>query len=269
MLPIFFLDGMISKCYNYPVITDIILRCQTGSNFMSANFCEKCGGPIQNGICTNCGVQASAQPAMQQAEYYPQQAQQPQQVYTQPQQMAYQQPQQPIYNQADQEGMFISPDEHVIYQMGTGYAQMFLAGGGITSNAAAITNKRVYYKGKALGTVGHCKITQVIDLKDISSVGIYRVFNIGLIIVGALIALMTIIPGLAMIGDGGIAMIIGGLFFGGLFILAAFLSARRILRIEHAGGVIAVDMKSFSKAECENFRINLFRAKDAITNYHA
>ncbi len=117
---------MLLKWYNqYIKLTRFTGVSQDGF-YMSANFCGKCGGAVQNGVCTNCSAQIEVQPVMQQANYYPQQLQQ---VYAQ---QAYQQVQaqpQPVYNQADQEGMFISPDEKVMYQMGAGYAQMFLAGG--------------------------------------------------------------------------------------------------------------------------------------------
>ncbi len=99
--------------------------------------------------------------------------------------------------------------------------------------------------------------------------GIYRVFNVAMLVFGIIIAVIGLIAGIAIGSGGGVGLLVSSLFIGGFFILAAFLTARRVLRIEHAGGCIAVDMKSFSKAECENFRIALFRAKDEITGYHA
>lgn len=209
---------------------------------MAANFCSKCGNTLENGICSSCNTQPVST------------------VETQPQKQA--------YSQADKEGMFISEDEKVLFQMGKGYAQMFLAGGGITSNAAAITNKRVYYKGKTLGTIGHCKSTQIVDLKDVTSVGIYRVFNIFLLVFGIILMIAALVA-LVMLGDAQSTIAVTGCGFavGLILMLTAFIGARRVLKIEHAGGCIAVDMRSFSKKDCENFRIALFRAKDNITNY--
>lgn len=209
---------------------------------MAANFCSKCGNTLENGICSICDAQTVN---TTEAE-----------------------PQKQVYSQADKEGMFISEDEKVLFQMGKGYAQMFLAGGGITSNAAAITNKRVYYKGKTLETLGHCKTTQVVDLKEITSVGIFRVFNVALLVLG-IILMFTSIAIFASLGDqsNATAVVIGTFAVGLILMLTAFIGARRVLRIEYAGGSIAVDMRSFSKKDCENFRIALFRAKDNITNY--
>lgn len=211
---------------------------------MAANFCSKCGSTLENGVCPACNAADNQAAANQQT------------------------PQKQIYNQSDKEGMFITPDEHVLFQMGKGYAQMFLAGGGITSNAAAVTNKRVYYKGKTLGTIGHCKSTQIVDLKDVTSVGIYRVFNVFLLVFGIILMIAAIAIAIAG-GDNSntIAVTVGGFIVGLVLVITAFIGARRVLRIDHAGGSISVDMRCFSKKDCENFRIALFRAKDNITKY--
>jgi hypothetical protein len=123
-------------------------------------------------------------------------------------------------------------------------------------------------KGKTLETLGHCKTTQVVDLKEITSVGIFRVFNVALLVLG-IILMFTSIAVFASLGDqsSATAVVIGTFAVGLILMLTAFISARRVLRIEYAGGSIAVDMRSFSKKDCENFRIALFRAKDNITNY--
>ena len=52
-----------------------------------------------------------------------------------------------------------------------------------------------------------------------------------------------------------------------LMVAGAFIGARTLLRVDYAGGCIALDIKSFSKKECEDFRLAVYRAKDRITNY--
>lgn len=215
-----------------------------------AQFCGNCGRPTVNGRCPVCeGVQPVAANA-------------PQPQYNAPR---------PVYDQSDNEGRFIDNDERLIYQLGSGYLGTFLAGGGLTKNAAAVTNKRVYYKGKAFAALGvglrRCKITQIIDLKDITCVGIYKAFNIALVIMAAFIFLGCLIGMIAISGAAGIALGVGGMFVSGLMVAGAFIGARTLLRIDYAGGCIALDIKSFSKKECEDFRLAIYREKDRITNY--
>lgn len=222
------------------------------------NFCANCGQPTVNGRCPVCDA---AQP--NQAQPDTAYAQQPQPAYA---------AQPVIYNQSDNEGRFIDPDEQAIYQLGSGYIGTFLAGGGLTKNAAAVTNKRVYYKGKAFASLGglglrRCKITQIIDLKDITCVGIYKAFNIALVVMAALLFLAGIIVMAAIPFGGGTVAGIIMMTVAALMVAGAFIGSRTLLRVDYAGGCIALDIKSFSKKECEDFRIAVYRAKDRITNY--
>lgn len=233
----------------------------------TTTYCAYCGHPTVDGRCTVCG---SIQPdPVQPNQPQPNQAQpNPAQPYA-----AYVPPTQPIiYNQSDGEGAFIDPNEQVVYQLGSGYLGTFLAGGGITKNMAAVTNKRVYYKGKALASVGgvglkRCKITQIIDLKDVTCVGIYKAFNIALVVIAVLlfisgIIIMALIPHGDGVAPGIIAMVVAA-----IMVAAAIVGARTMLRVDYAGGCIALDIKSFSKKACEDFRIAVYREKDRVTNY--
>ncbi len=225
-----------------------------------AQFCGNCGQPTINGRCPVCDA---AQPNQAQ----------PNTAYTQQPQPAYiPQPQPMLYNQSDNEGRFIDPDEQVLYQLGSGYLGTFLAGGGLTKNAAAVTNKRVYYKGKAFASLGglglrRCKITQIIDLKDITCVGIYKAFNIALVVMAVILFIAGIITMAAVPFGGGTVAGIIAMVVSALMVVGAFIGARTLLRVDYAGGCIALDIKSFSKKECEDFRLAVYRAKDRITNY--
>lgn len=247
-------------------------------------FCPECGGKIHNGICTQCGMQfaAAQQPvaaasapvqnaAPVQGMAMPAPAQpmpaQPQQ-YVQPQ---YAQPQQGFMPmRAPQETVksdFISPDERSLYDLGSGYLSSLLAGGGFGKATATVTNKRVYFKGESYVAMGlglkRCKTTQVADLKDITGISIYRYFNLGglifslfVILLGVIISVATDMLALLTISSVGL-----------IGVIAVFLSASTLMRVEHAGGFMAMDVRKFSKTACNDFRNTVFRAKDAITHY--
>ena len=247
------------------------------------SFCNVCGTPLVNGVCPKCTPQYAhsgagavpggfQQPGMQNAA--PGGFQQPGMQNAAP--GGFQQPgmqnaapggfQQLNMQKPAQGGDFGTPDESLIMKIGSGYVENFLSGVGMRNNTAILTNKRVYYSGKSYASFGigvkRCKAVQSVDLKDITGTGIYSVFNLALMIIGIIIADASLVLMLKIYGAFLIPLIIGL-----LFILIPFFTARTMLRIDYAGGYIALNMRKFSRAECTAFQKAVMAAKDNITDY--
>ena len=247
------------------------------------SFCNVCGTPLVNGVCPKCTPQYAhsgagaapggfQQPGMQNAA--PGGFQQPGMQNAAP--GGFQQPgmqnaapggfQQLNMQKPAQGGDFGTPDESLIMKIGSGYVENFLSGVGMRNNTAILTNKRVYYSGKSYASFGigvkRCKAVQSVDLKDITGTGIYSVFNLALMIIGIIIADVSLVLMLKIYGAFLIPLIIGL-----LFIVIPFFTARTMLRIDYAGGYIAINMRKFSRAECTAFQKAVMAAKDNITDY--
>ena len=237
-------------------------------------FCPNCGSRLINGVCPNCAPQRVNYSAPVAPVGAPAQAQGGaafggQGAYGAPGiNQGYAAPggyPQPV---ADNNGDFGTPDERLIMRIGSGYMENFLSGMGLMNNSAAVTNKRVYYKGKSFSSFGmgvkRCKAVQSVDLKDITGIGIYSMFNLALLIFGIIFMLAGIIfpcvgaPEYVWIPE---------LVLGLLFIIIALITTRTILRIDYAGGYIALNMRKFSRSECTNFHKAILAAKDQITDY--
>lgn len=237
-------------------------------------FCPTCGTRLINGVCPNCEPQrvnysANAAPVGAPAQAQGRAAFGGQGGYGAPgMNQGYAAPGGYPQPAADNKGDFGTPDERLIMSIGSGYMENFLSGMGLMNNSAAVTNKRVYYKGKSFSSFGmgvkRCKAVQSVDLKDITGIGIYSMFNLAMLILGIFFAL-----------DGIIISIIGAseyiwlptFLVGVLLITIALITTRTVLRIDYAGGFIALNMRKFSRGECTNFHKAILAAKDQITDY--
>lgn len=234
-------------------------------------FCPTCGSRLINGVCPNCepqrvnysapvGAPAQAQGGAAFGGQGGYGAPGMNQGYAAP--GGYPQP------AADNKGDFGTPDERLIMSIGSGYMENFLSGMGLMNNSAAVTNKRVYYKGKSFSSFGmgvkRCKAVQSVDLKDITGIGIYSMFNLAMLILGIFFALDGII--ISIIGAAGYIWL-PTFLVGVLLITIALITTRTVLRIDYAGGFIALNMRKFSRGECTNFHKAILAAKDQITDY--
>lgn len=248
------------------------------------NFCNVCGSPKVNGYCPKCnpgmfraGAQAgqTGAPVGQNGAPMGQAGAPMGGAYhgnaaagtatAQQAQGGYQQPyMQPVQGG---KGEFGTPDEELIMKIGSGYAENFLSGAGLVNNAALLTNKRVYYSGKCYASFGigvkRCKAVQSVDLKDITGTGIYSVFNIALLVIGIILTLASTVLMIIL----SFFAFLSPFLIGILFIVLPFVTARTMLRIDYAGGYIALNMRKFSRYECTTFQKAVLAAKDNITNY--
>lgn len=253
-------------------------------------FCNECGTPKVNGYCPKCNpemfrtgapVGRTGAPAGQPGAPIGQAGIPAGGAYqgnaaagtatAQYAQGGYQQPytQQPV--QGGGKGEFGTPDEELIMKIGSGYAENFMSGAGLVNNAALLTNKRVYYSGKCYASFGigvkRCKAVQSVDLKDITGTGIYSVFNVAMLVIGIVLALASLVMFIVFPLSYGLYFKLPPMVIGILFIAISLLTARTMLRIDYAGGYIALNMRKFSRAECTAFQKAVLAAKDNITSY--
>lgn len=218
-------------------------------------FCDKCDAMLVNGVCPNCSrAPASTQYQQTNAQY---------------------QPQQPMVNVNPNDerfkSIFMSPKEKFVCALGNGYLINFLANGLLSKGFAVISDKRVYYKGTSFEFTGK-KLTarkdaRTVDLKDVTGTEVASFNPISIMVM----AVMFIIAGivLSMIGcsasSGGVGV---GLFFiisvlmGGGLLITYRLVRKTLLKINYAGGYIAVPLSWYPAQEGENFQKMLRIAKD-------
>ena len=242
-------------------------------------FCNICGTQMINGVCPKCESQQANSGAPRLAPVssgapmggaYGNPSPAGQGAYGSPYGAPGQGKAGGIYQPiADSNGKFATSDEQLIMQIGSGYIENILSGAGFLNNSAAVTNKRVYYSGKSFTSFGigtkRCKAVQSVDLKDITGIGIYSLFNLAGIIIGGLLVLFSIVM-LAWFARA-VYMWLPTLIIGLISIFAALIGARTILRIDYAGGCIALNMRRYSRSECTRFQKAVIAAKDNITNY--
>lgn len=223
-------------------------------------FCVKCGSKMVDGVCSNCNSPAtnfvSDQQVVNVAPVYDPnlQSQQPPKS---------QSVNEMKYNVND--GAFISPEEYLVYKIGNSYAQSYMMTNNVSKDSVAVTNKRVYYSGKTYLGARRYKTTLVADLKEISCVGIYKSFNLLMLI----ISILLVLTGLYLGTEGSAEDLVPFFVIGGIIgIIWVMATAKTLLKIDYAGGCIAMDIKSFSSKELGEFRSALYRAKDSITKYN-
>ncbi len=71
--------------------------------------------------------------------------------------------------------MFVSPDEQTVAVLGNSMAQTFLATGDLSSSFAVLSDKRVYFHGKAFVRNGKRfyvrKEKRIVDVQDVTGTG--------------------------------------------------------------------------------------------------
>ena len=168
---------------------------------------------------------------------------------------------------------FMEPTEKFICALGNSFLKNFLLNGSINYGFAAVSDKRVYFKGSCFAAHGKgYKLTQeerIVDVKDITGTGYTRITPFKLhkqIVPISLVTLLISLPFMFFVAGGGFVVI---LFFLGniIFNLLYFLLHRiNVFEIQYAGGKIAFDSNWYDKAEVDDFQRQIRLAKDKATS---
>ena len=165
-------------------------------------------------------------------------------------------------------GKFCSPNEQQITTLGTGFIANFISGEGAESAGATLTNKRVYFSGKAYsldgGKLASVKHQKIVNVRDITGAG-YALYKPVHLLVIAVIALILGLIGFSLELFGAEVLLgTGGIICAIAFGVSYFLKIKTLLSIEYAGGNIAFDAKLLAMNEQDNFIRNIHLAKDKL-----
>lgn len=240
-------------------------------------FCTKCGAELINGACPNCSeAQQAVQYQQPMAEY-----QQPQVQY---QEQNYQSQQQPFVevdpNDERFKSFFMNPKEKFVCALGNGYLLNFLAHRSLNTGFAVVSDKRVYFKGKAyeigMGKLKSKSVSSTVDLKDVTGTEAITYNPIGI----KVLSIITSILGLLMFlvsflidnnsSKRSVEILAGVMGWTGLFLLLVAVTAfciyyaqsMTVLTIMFGGGGIAFPLNWYPAHEGEIFQKKLRIAKD-------
>ena len=227
-----------------------MLTCQKcGWQDPSANFCEKCGGTMFEVLGSEVGAQGAQSGAEKKFLKF-----------------------------------FMEPTEQFICALGNNFLQNFLTNGGIRKGFAAVSDKRVYFKGSCFSSDGgKYKLVQeerVVDVKDVTGTGYTRILRLSVLFkaliplpVFLFLALIASLMSPALLGEVSSALTFAQFLFSVspiiniVIAIAVYLSKRlNLFEIQFAGGKIAFDTKWYDKSEVDDFQRQIRLAKDSATS---
>jgi len=162
---------------------------------------------------------------------------------------------------------FMEPTEQFICALGNNFLQNYLTSGGISSGFAAVSNKRVYFKGKCFFSDGGryklIQVERVVDVKDITGTGYTRLLRLSLLL-KALIPLPFILLVMALTANfnPGPALPVMALMDVIIAIVLYLANRLNLFEIQYAGGKIAFNSKWYDKSEVDDFQRQIRLAKD-------
>ena len=221
-------------------------------------ICNNCGANLQNGTmqCPNCGMNLGIQ-------------------Y---QQMPYQQQPQVMPRQAKNlKSLYVDQSEETLGVLGGTYLQNFLTMGMLGKGFCALTDKRVYFKGKCYTkNGGHYKSSneqRTLDVKDVTGTGFSKIrtlielllLPLGVIVLAIGIPILWYI--LYDYNTSGfrhflyvLYVIVAALFM--IFAVYRLIKGTKVFEIEYAGGKIAFPISAYNQQEIQKFQNALRLAKD-------
>lgn len=207
--------------------------------------CGKCGEEIENGsrFCRVCGAPVS--------------------------------PSDEYEALAGVERIFIDPDEQLLGVLGRDHLERYLSGRGMKRGFLAVSDKRLYQKGRAYVSVGGIRSlvktrgSSVVDLADVSGARIFRASSVSRLVICLLFLIAAAaVCAFTVLADAEeffyyIAAVLAML--SAAFMAGHLLSRKSLVTINFSGGEISFDRKWFTKEEFYDFQRQLYLAKDMLT----
>ncbi|MCR5121983.1 MAG: zinc ribbon domain-containing protein [Ruminococcus sp.] len=177
-------------------------------------------------------------------------------------------------NIAGAEKFFIDPNERLVGVLGKDYLLGYLGGKGLRRGFVAVTDRRVYQKGKAYvqraGRMSllRAKGSAVIDLADVTGTRIFSSSNLPRLILCVLFFVAA--AGAGVIAFAGYNTRLFCYIAGVLLLLSAvcllgyLVSRRGLITITYKSGGVSLDRKWFRKEEFYEFQRQLYLAKDIL-----
>lgn len=222
------------------------MQCNT-PNVDNATFCRGCGAALPPAVQYN--TSSMGQPSVTQPFLNPvsfQATPQYNQDITQ--------------NKEYGKGQFVSSNEVVVATLSNGFVDNILSGEGFHHEDAVLTDKRLYYNHFS-GIINITKMEEKVDVKDITGTKILSINHIGLLILAAIIFFTGVL--LTNI-FGSFAFIIVFSLLSINFIIIYFITLKKHLRIEYAGGYILFSVRRYGMANIQAFQKSIHLAKDKL-----
>lgn len=178
------------------------------------------------------------------------------------------------------QSMFADSNEKQIATLGAGYLKNFLATGSLDKGFCAVSDKRVYFKGKCYYKSGkHYKSTKeerTVDLKDITGTGFSNTKRFGLFVASVIYSILAVLFDIYAIFELNrnleygydsavpdiilciVLVLVPSLVLWILYFVLKF----KVFEIAYAGGKIAFKASNYSEDEMQSFQKQLRRAKD-------
>ena len=224
-------------------------------------FCGKCGQELPEGtkVCPNCGEALEKNSGFEgMKDFAGQKVQQASANF------------QGVYHETKDERKksvnmntinvtFASPDEQLQTVIKGGYVRNIFSGGGLSQEIGAITNRRLYYRGKNYKSAGSGKEDCTVDLQDITSTGFSYYSSVWYILIAVVFLLAGLILAAGM-EESGIMVVLW--LFALLSFIRYFFSKRTIYVITYAGGSLGMNVSFFGLEAIREFDRQLHIAKD-------
>lgn len=164
---------------------------------------------------------------------------------------------------ASDDEVFVDSDEVKVESLGNGWIKNLVLSHGLNKNALILTNKRLYFQGKAFKKGKFINNEQVVNVEDVTGVSAeYHNPIVGLVICAVVFFIWLIIPQYTYyLGYWDISYNILLIIIFVLFIIL-LLTRKAYLKIDYAGGYILFELKNSNRHRAPGFIKALNKVKD-------
>ena len=169
---------------------------------------------------------------------------------------------------ASDDEIFVDSDEVKVESLGNGWIKNLVLSHGLNKNAMILTNKRLYFQGKAFKKGRFIKNEQIVNVEDVTGVSTEFISPIvGLSVFGILIIVNWLVPYnlfyefISKIWPFYVDHYVLLLILLAIFIII-LLKRKAYLKIDYAGGYILFELKNSNRHRAPGFIKSLNKVKD-------
>ena len=161
---------------------------------------------------------------------------------------------------ASDDEVFVDSDEVKVESLGNGWIKNLVLSHGLNKNAMILTNKRLYFQGKAFKKGRFIKNEQIVNVEDVTGVSTeFMTPIVGLVV--CVVAFICLI-GFAYLQHGITTIQILLLIIIFVLFIILLLTRKAYLKIDYAGGYILFELKNSNRYRAPGFIKSLNKVKD-------